>query len=124
MEEELSEQHSAESEREAEFANSPEGQRIREGIAEALRDGSAIDHETAWLIASIVTPGSGALHQLAMTGEISPEIGSDLEAAYQVLPGLTDTWISALDRYCFRRRDKRTSPRLASQECNVTNITL
>jgi hypothetical protein len=62
---------------------SPEAVRIREGIAEALRDGSTIDDETACLIARVLTPGSGALHQLAMTGEISPEIGSDLEVAYE-----------------------------------------
>lgn len=88
-----------------ELEQSPEAQRIREGIAEALRDGSPIDHETAWLIAKVITPGSGSLHQLAMSGEISPDIGSDLEAAYQVLPELADTWIAALDGYCFRRRD-------------------
>jgi len=91
---------------EQERAASPEGQRVREGIAEALRNGEPIDHETAWLIARAVTPGTGALHQLAQTGEITPEIGSDLETAYEVLPGLADTWIAALDGYCFRRRDK------------------
>lgn len=90
----------------AELADSPEGRRIRAGIAEALRDGGTIDHETAWLISKIVSPGSGAVHQLAMTGEISPDIGSDLETAYRVLPNLADTWIAALDGYCFRRRDK------------------
>lgn len=89
-----------------ELAESPEAQRIRDGIAEALRNGEPIDHETAWLIARAVTPGSGALHQLAMNGEITPEIGSDLETAYEVLPDLADTWIAALDGYCFRRRDK------------------
>ena len=89
-----------------EIQDSPEAQRIREGIAEALRDGSTIDDETAWLIARVLTPGSGALYQLAMTGEISPEIGGDLEVAYELLPGLADTWIAALDGYCFRRRDK------------------
>jgi hypothetical protein len=76
----------------AELAHTPEGIRIREGIAEALRDGSPIDHETAWMIARIISPGSGVLHQLATTGEISPEIGSDLEVAYQVLPQVADTW--------------------------------
>ena len=89
-----------------EIQDSPEGQRIREGIAEALRDGRPIDHETAWLIARVITPGSGALHDLAMTGEISPEIGTQLEIAYELLPELADTWIAALDGYCFRRRDK------------------
>lgn len=89
-----------------EAEESPEAQRIREGIAEALRNGEPIDHETAWLIARSVTPGNGAIHQLAMTGEITPEIGSDLEVAYEVLPELADTWIAALDGYCFRRRDK------------------
>ena len=89
-----------------EIQDSPEAQRIREGIAEALRDGSPIDHETAWLIARTLTPGSGALHELAMTGEISPEIGVQLEIAYELLPDLADTWIAALDGYCFRRRDK------------------
>ena len=89
---------------------SPEAQRIREGIAEALRDGSTIDHETAWLIAKHLTPGTGALHDLAMTGEITPEIGTQLEIAYEVLPELADTWIAALDGYCFRRRDKGPVP--------------
>jgi hypothetical protein len=42
----------------AEIAESPEAQRIREGIAEALRDGSTIDHETAWLIAKAITPAA------------------------------------------------------------------
>jgi hypothetical protein len=93
-----------------EVAESPEAQRIRDGIAEALRNGEPIDHETAWLIARSVTPGSGAIHQLAMTGEITPEIGGDLEVAYQVLPNLADTWIAALDGYCFRRRDKGPVP--------------
>ena len=90
----------------SEIQATPEGQRIREGIAEALRDGGPIDDETAWLIARAITPGSGALHELAMTGEIGPEIGAQLEIAYEVLPNLADTWIAALDGYCFRRRDK------------------
>lgn len=89
-----------------EVGESPEARRISEGIAEALRDGSTIDHETACLIARAITPGSGPLEQLALTGEISPEIGSDFEIAYEVLPELADTWIAALDGYCFRRRDK------------------
>jgi hypothetical protein len=94
----------------AEFQESPEAQRIREGIAEALRDGSAIDDETAWLIARQVTPGSGALHELAITGEITPEIGTQLEIAYEVLPHLADTWIAALDGYCYRRQNKGPVP--------------
>jgi hypothetical protein len=89
---------------------SPEAQRIREGIAEALREGGTIDHETAWLIAKSITPGSGAVHELAMTGEITPEIGTQLEIAYGVLPELADTWIAALDGYCYRREDKRSVP--------------
>ncbi len=93
-----------------EMQATPEGQRIRDGIAEALRDGSTIDDETAWLIARAITPGSGALHELAITGEIGPEIGTQLEIAYEVLPNLADTWIAALDGYCFRRRDKGPVP--------------
>lgn len=89
-----------------EVEQSPQVRRISEGIAEALRDGSTIDHETAWLIARSITPGSGPLHELAMTGVISSEIGSDLEIAYEVLPDVADTWIAALDGYCWRRRDK------------------
>lgn len=89
-----------------ETERSPEEQRISEGIAEALRDGSTIDHETAWLIAKIISPGSGSLHDLAQTGAISPDIGSDLETAYEVLPDVADTWVAALDGYCWRRRDK------------------
>jgi hypothetical protein len=89
-----------------ELEESPEAVRIREGIAEALRDGSTIDDKTAYLIARAITPGSDALHLLAETGEVSPEIGSDLEVAYEVLPELADTWIAALDGYCYRRRDK------------------
>jgi hypothetical protein len=88
------------------LAASPEAQRIREGIAEALRNSEAIDDETAWLIARNASPGTGALEQLALTGEISPEIGGDLEVAYEVLPELADTWIAALDGYCLRRPDK------------------
>jgi hypothetical protein len=94
----------------AELQESPEAQRIREGIAEALRDGSTIDHETAWLIAKYVTPGSGALHELATTGEITPDIGTQLEIAYEVLPHLADTWIAALDGYCYRREAKGPMP--------------
>jgi len=90
----------------AELAASPESQAIREGIAEALRDGSTIADDTAALIARVVSPGSGALHELAMTGEITPDIGGDLEVAYELLPELADTWIAALDGYCFRRRNK------------------
>jgi hypothetical protein len=86
---------------------SPEVRRICEGIAEALREGQTIDHETAWLIARNITPGSGALHELARTGEISPDIGGELEIAYEVLPNVAHTWIAALDGYCWRRRDKR-----------------
>jgi hypothetical protein len=41
-----------------------------------------------------------------MTGEIGPEIGGDLEIAYEVLPEVADTWVAALDGYCWRRRDK------------------
>jgi hypothetical protein len=83
-----------------------EAQRIQEGIAEALREGSTIDHETAWRIAKSIMPGSGALHDLATTGEITPEIGTQLEIAYEVLPELADTWIAALDGYCYRRENK------------------
>ena len=68
--------------------------RICEGIAKALRDGSRIDDETAYLIARAITPGSGALRQLAMTGETSPEIGTQLEIAYEFLRHLADTWIA------------------------------
>jgi hypothetical protein len=93
-----------------EFEESPKTTRIREGIAEALRDGSTIDHETAWLIARYITPGSGALHELATTGEITPEIGTQLGIAYEVLPHLADTWIAALDGYCYRREDKGPVP--------------
>lgn len=89
-----------------EIERSPEQQRIHEGIAEALRDGTTIDHETAWLIARHISPGSGSLHELALTGAISTEIGSDLEVACELLPELADTWIAALDGYCWRRRDK------------------
>lgn len=89
-----------------ETERSPEEQRISEGIAEALRDGSTIDHETAWLIAKHISPGGGPLHELAQTGAISPDIGSDLETAYEVLPDVADTWVAALDGYCWRRRDK------------------
>lgn len=89
---------------------SPEARRISEGIAEALRDGNTIDHETAWLIARSITPGSGPIHGLALTGAISPDIGGDLEIAYEVLPELADTWIAAVDGYCWRRRDKGSVP--------------
>jgi hypothetical protein len=89
-----------------EVERSPEEQRISEGIAEALRDGTTIDHETAWLIAKHISPGSGPLHELARTGAISPDVGSDLETAYEVLPDVADTWVAALDGYCWRRRDK------------------
>jgi hypothetical protein len=90
-----------------ELTGTPEASRIREGIAEALREGTPIDHEIAWLIATVITPGSGSLQQLVVTGEISPDIGSDLETAYAVLPGeVADFWVAALDGYCFRRRDK------------------
>lgn len=83
----------------AEAEVSQEAQRVQEGIAEALREGRTIDHETAWHIAKNITPGSGALHEFAMTGEITPEIGTQLEIAYEVLPELADTWIAALDGY-------------------------
>jgi hypothetical protein len=91
---------------EAETEATPEKRRISEGIAEALREGTTIDHETAWLIARSITPGSGSLHELATSGAISPDIGGDLEIAYQVVPEVADTWIAALDGYCWRRRDK------------------
>ncbi|HEX4062428.1 MAG TPA: hypothetical protein VHY58_15540 [Streptosporangiaceae bacterium] len=93
-----------------ETQESPEVIRIREGIAEALRNGEPVDHETAWLIARTITPGGGAIHHLATTGEITPEIGADLEVAYEALPHLADTWVAALDGYCFRRRDKGPVP--------------
>lgn len=99
-----------EQQRGQELQESPEAIRIREGIAEALRNGEPVDHETAWLIARSITPGSGAIHELATTGEITPEFGSDLEVAYEVLPDLADTWVAALDGYCFRRRDKGPLP--------------
>lgn len=94
----------------AEIEASPEVRRISEGIAEALRDGNTIDHETAWLIAKSITPGNGPIHDLALTGAISPDIGGDLEVAYEVLPDIADTWVAALDGYCRRRRDKGSVP--------------
>lgn len=89
-----------------EAAESPEEQRIREGIADALRNGESIDHETAWLIANAITPGSGPMHVLATTGEVTADIGSDLEIAADVIPERVDTWIAALNGYCYRRQDK------------------
>lgn len=80
--------------------------RISDGIAEALKYGRAIDDETAWLIAQAISPGSGSLHILATTGEIDPDIGSDLEVAREVLPEVSETWIAALDGYCWRRKDR------------------
>ena len=95
---------SAEETRESE--ESPEERRISEGIAEALKYGRAVDDETAWLIARAITPGSGSLHILAETGAIGPDIGSDLAVAREVLPEVAQTWIAALDGYCWRRTDK------------------
>jgi hypothetical protein len=89
-----------------ESEQSPEERRISEGIAEALRAGRTIDEETAWLIARAITPGSGALHTLAETGEIDPDLQADLEVAREVLPEAAGTWIAALDGYCWRRADK------------------
>ena len=93
-----------------EAAESPEEQRIREGIADALRNGESIDHETACLIANAITPGSGDLHLLATTGEVGLDIGVELDLAAEVLPERADTWIAALDGYCYRRRDKGPLP--------------
>lgn len=93
-------------ERALESQESPTARRISEGIAEALKYGRAIDDETAWLIAQAITPGSGALHTLATTGEIDPDIGSDLEVAREVLPEVAETWVAALDGYCWRRKDR------------------
>jgi hypothetical protein len=109
-EEETSTERGLGSDAAAETEQSAEVRRISDGIAEALRDGSTIDHETAWLLARQISPGSGALHDLARTGEIGPDIGADLETAYQVLPAVADTWIAALDGYCWRRRDKGPVP--------------
>ena len=89
-----------------ESEQSPEERRISEGIAEALKYGRTVDDETAWLIAQAITPGSGALHTLATTGAIDPDIGSDLEVAREVLPEVAWTWIAALNGYCWRRTDK------------------
>jgi len=72
-------------------------------VRSPTRDGP---HCKACLIARAITPGSGAVHLLATTGEVSPEIGSDLEVAYDLLPDLADTWIATPDRYCYRRWDK------------------
>lgn len=93
-------------ERALESQESATARRITEGIAEALKYGRTIDDETAWLIAQAVTPGSGALHILATTGEIDADIGGDLEVAREVLPEVAETWIAALDGYCWRRPDK------------------
>ena len=90
----------------SETEESAESRRISEGIAEALRDGRTIDDETAWLIARAISPGSGVLQVMATTGEIGPDIGGELEVAYEVVPERADTWIAALDGYCWRRRDK------------------
>jgi hypothetical protein len=106
MEQGLQPDNREESTQEEETDASPEVRRISEGIAEALREGTTIDHETAWLIARSITPGSGALHELAQHGSVGPDIGGDLETAYQLLPEVADTWIAALDGYCWRRRDK------------------
>src|SRR5208282_3494903 len=38
----------------------------------------------------VITPGSGALHDLVMTGEIGPEIGAQPKIAYELLPDLAD----------------------------------
>jgi hypothetical protein len=106
MEHRPQEQRRENPEQTPEIEESAEDRRISEGIAEALRDGRTVDDETAWLIARAITPGSGALQVLATTGEIGPDIGSELEVAYEVVPERADTWIAALDGYCWRRRDK------------------
>jgi hypothetical protein len=69
-------------------------------------NGSATDNEAVCLIARAITLGSGALHQLATTGEVSSEIGGSLEAIYQLLLELAATWSTAFGGCCFRRRDK------------------
>lgn len=99
-------EHQSSGHEQREAAESPEAQRIREGIADALRNGESIDHETACLIANAITPGSGALHLLATTGEVGVDIDAELDVAAEVLPERADTWIAALDGYCYRRQDK------------------
>ena len=103
-------QRREEQEQTPETEESAEARRISEGIAEALRDGRTIDDETAWLIARAITPGSGALHALATTGEIGPDIGGELEVSYEVVSERADTWVAALDGYCYRRQDKGPRP--------------
>jgi hypothetical protein len=39
----------------------------------------------------VISSGGGAPQELAVTGEITPEIGGDLEVAYELLPELVDT---------------------------------
>jgi hypothetical protein len=57
-------------------------------VAPGQASGPVFDYYRLTLFVCALTPGSGALHQLAMTGEISREIRSDLEVAYELLPEL------------------------------------
>src|SRR5712691_5877391 len=89
---------------EREILASPEADGVNRSIGEALRDTKPINHETAFRIARAISPGSGALEMLVRTGEVADEIAGQLAIAYEVLPGLSNNWLAALDGYCLARR--------------------
>jgi hypothetical protein len=89
---------------EQEILATPEADGVNRSIGEALRDTKPINHETAFRIARAVSPGDGALEQVVRTGEVSEDIVGDLAIAYELLPGLANTWLAALDGYCLARR--------------------
>lgn len=84
---------------------------IREGIEQALRDGTELDDHTARYIASQLHEGQAtALYSLASTGAIAEEAHDELTRDFDQQPEHVQWWINWLGTYCLNREDKGPVP--------------
>lgn len=80
---------------------------IRQGIEEALREGTEINDHTARYIASQLHEGqTSALYSLASTGAIAEAVQNELTREFDQQTEQVRNWINWLGTYCLNRQDK------------------
>lgn len=78
------------------------------GITDALREGRAIDHATARLIAAhLYIEGLPALRAFASSGTVDRSLADEVERLRGETPVAVEPWLDALDEYFVFRSDPR-----------------
>lgn len=80
---------------------------IARGIAAALAEYREIDDRTARFIArQLERDDASALHKLAATGKVQPELHDELTRDFDTQPAQVQDWVNWLGFYCLARADK------------------